>query len=195
MRQLKIAPRAVFSFAIIGALVILLGLFAIYQLKSVRAQGEDLSDKGIPSLATLNTINETMLRLRITAYRLLVDREEDKVRSTVARIEELKGQLKDAMAGYEKLVDDDAERAQYQSFKRLADEYVVANGELIQLSNANKPDEMRSLLGGKYKKASDELGLQMAALNKINEDGAADSNQQADQAYTFAITLLSSPRC
>lgn len=188
MRQLKIAPRAVVSFAIIGALVILLGLFAMYQLKSVRVQAEDLSDKGIPSLSALNTINEAMLRLRITAYRLLVDREDDKVRSTVARIDELEGQLTDAMATYETLVDDDVERAQYQSFKQLAGEYKVVNRELIQLSAANKPDEMRGLLGGKYKKASDELGVQMAALTKINKDGAADSDQQADKSYAEAMT-------
>jgi methyl-accepting chemotaxis protein len=166
MRQLKIAPRAFISFAIIGALVILLGLFAMYQLKNVRAQAEDLSDKGIPSLSALNTINEAMLRLRITAYRLLVDREEDKVRATVVRIEELKGQLENAMASYEKLVDDDVERAQFQSFKRLVGEYEAVNRDLLQLSNANKPVEMLALLGGNYKKASDELGLQMKALTE-----------------------------
>jgi methyl-accepting chemotaxis protein len=188
MRQLKIAPRALISFAIIGALVILLGLFAMYQLKNVRAQAEDLSDKGIPSLSALNTINEAMLRLRITAYRLLVDREEDKVRATVVRIEELKGQLKNAMASYEKLVDDDVERAQFQSFKRLVGEYEAVNRDLLQLSNANKPVEMLALLGGNYKKASDELGLQMKALTKINQDGAVDSAQQAEQAYAQAIT-------
>jgi methyl-accepting chemotaxis protein len=188
MRQLKIAPRAVISFAIIGALVILLGLFAMYQLKNVRAQGEDLSDKGIPSLSALNTINDTMLRLRITAYRLLVDREDDKVSATVTRIEELKGQLEAAMARYEKLVDDDLERAQYKSFSGLVGEYVVVIRELTQLSNANKPAEMLALLGGKYKKASDELGVQMAALTKINQDGAADSDQRADQAYADAMT-------
>jgi methyl-accepting chemotaxis protein len=188
MRQLKIAPRAFISFAIIGALVILLGLFAMYQLKNVRAQAEDLSDKGIPSLSALNTINEAMLRLRITAYRLLVDREEDKVRATVVRIEELKGQLENAMASYEKLVDDDVERAQFQSFKRLVGEYEAVNRDLLQLSNANKPVEMLALLGGNYKKASDELGLQMKALTKINQDGAVDSAQQAEQAYAQAIT-------
>ena len=188
MRQLKIAPRAVISFSIIGALVILLGLFAMYQLKSVRTQGEDLSDKGIPSLSALNAINEAMLRLRITAYRLVVDREDAKIRVTVARTEELNGQLVEAMARYEKLVDDDVERAQYQSFKQLVGEYNAVNRELIQLSNANKPNEMLALLGGKYKKASDELSVQMAALTKINQDGAADSDQQADQAYADAIT-------
>lgn len=188
MRQLKIAPRAVISFSIIGALVILLGLFAMYQLKSVRAQGEDLSDKGIPSLSAINTINETMLRLRITSYRLLVDREDDKVRATVARTEELGGQLQEAMGRYEKLIDDDVERAQYQSFRQLEREYEGVIRELTVLSNANNSAEMLALLGGRYKKASDELGVQMAALTKINQDGAADSDQRADQDYADAIT-------
>jgi methyl-accepting chemotaxis protein len=188
MRQLKIAPRALISFSIIGALVILLGLFAMYQLKSVRTQGEDLSDKGIPSLSALNSINEAMLRLRITAYRLVVDREDAKLRVTMARIDELNGHLVEAMARYEKLVDDDLERAQYQSFKRLVGEYNAVNGELIQLSSADKPGDMLALLGGKYKKASEDLSVQMAALTKINQDGATDSDQQADQAYAEAIT-------
>jgi methyl-accepting chemotaxis protein len=139
MRQLKIAPRAVISFSIIGALVILLGLFAMYQLKSVRTQGKDLSDKGIPSLSALNSINEAMLRLRITAYRLVVDREDVKLRVTMARIDELNGHLVEAMARYEKLVDDDVERAQYQNFKQFIGEYNAVNREMIQLSNADRP--------------------------------------------------------
>jgi methyl-accepting chemotaxis protein len=188
MRQLKIAPRAVISFSIIGALVVLLGLFAMYQLKSVRTQGEDLSDKGIPSLSALNSLNEAMLRLRITAYRLVVDREDVKLRVTMARIDELNGHLVEAMARYEKLVDDDAERAQYQNFKQFIGEYNAVNREMIQLSNADRPGDMLALLGGKYKKASEELSLQMAALTKINQEGAAQSDQQADQAYAEAIT-------
>lgn len=188
MRQLKIAPRAVVSFSLIGALVILLGLFAMYQLKSVRTQAEDLSGKGIPSLSALNAINEAMLRLRITAYRLVVDRDDAQVRVTLARNEELNGKLGEAMARYEKLVDDDVERAQYQSFKQFVSDYNAVNRELIQLSNADKRDDMLALLGGKYKKASDELSVQMAALIKINQDGAADSDQQASQAYAQAIT-------
>jgi methyl-accepting chemotaxis protein len=188
MRQLKIASRAVISFSIIGALVILLGLFAMYQLKSVRAQGEDLSDKGIPSLSALSAVNEAMLRLRITAYRLVVDREDTKLRVTMARIDELNGQLVEALARYEKLVDDDVERAQYQTFKGFVGEYNAVNREMIQLSNADKPGDMLALLGGKYKKASEELSVQMAALTKINKDGAARSDQQADQAYAQAIT-------
>ena len=188
MRQLRIAPRAVISFSVIGALVILLGLFAMYQLKNVRAQGEDLSDKGIPSIVALNSVNETMLRLRITAYRLLIDREDDVVRATVARMAELSGQLQEAMARYEKLIDDDIERAQYQSYRQVMSEYEAANRELNELSMANKTDEMHVLLGGRYKKASDGLGLQMAALIKINQDGAAASDHQSDQDYANALT-------
>ena len=187
MRQLKIAPRATLSFSLIGVLVILLGLFALYQLKSVREQGEDLSDKGIPSLSALSTVNESMLRLRITAYRLLVDREPDKLVATVARIEELNGQLEAALGRYEKLIDDDQERAQYQTFQSVVGDYKAANRELVQLSNANQPDAMRALLGSKYKKASDELGVQMAALIKINQDGAADSDRKADEGYAAAM--------
>ncbi len=188
MRQLKIAPRAILSFSLIGVLVILLGLFAMYQLQSVRQQGEDLSDKGIPSLSALTSVNESMLRLRITAYRLLVDRDADKLVATVARIDELSGQVDQALARYEKLIDDDQERAQYQSFQRVVGDYKAANRELVQLSNANQPDAMRALLGGNYKKASDELGVQMAQLIKINLDGAADSDKKADDGYAAAMT-------
>jgi methyl-accepting chemotaxis protein len=43
-------------------------------------------------------------------------------------------------------------------------------------------------VGGNYKKVSDELGVRMAALTKINQDDAADADQQADQAYANAMT-------
>ncbi len=166
----------------------MLGLFAIYQLKLVRVQGDDLFDKGIPSIRALNAVSETILRLQTNAYRLLSQREDDQMRVTMARTEQLNGQLHEAMARYEKLIDDDVERAQYQFLLPVVSDYEAVNRELFQLSSAGKINEMIALLGGRYEKVSDECKVQLAALTKTNQTGADDSDHVADQAYADALT-------
>ncbi|MCU9948484.1 methyl-accepting chemotaxis protein [Pseudomonas sp. PDM13] len=190
LRRMKIAPRAIFSFSVVALLVILLGLFALHQMKGIRASTISLNEESMPSYAALGSINEKMLRLRIVSFRILVDREPELLRATNQRQAELTGQLHKAQDDYEKLVDDGEELAQYNRFKSVLEGYYRVNDQLVRLSDAGKLDELRALLGGEYKKYSDELGVQLEALMKINQRIAADTALQSTAQYDNAVLVV-----
>ncbi|MDW3712230.1 methyl-accepting chemotaxis protein [Pseudomonas sp. 57B-090624] len=191
LRRMKIAPRAILSFSLVTLLVILLGLFALHQMKGIRASTVMLNEDSMPSYAALGTINEKMLRLRIVSFRILVDREPELLRATHQREAELTGQLHQAQEVYEKLVDEGEEAAQYARFKGVLAEYYRVNDKLMQLSDADRLDELRALLGGEYKKLSDELGVQLETLMKINQRNAAEMALHATGQYDGAVLVVS----
>ena len=144
LRRMKIAPRAILSFSLVTLLVILLGLFALHQMKGIRASTVMLSEDSMPSYAALGTINEKMLRLRIVSFRILVDREPELLRATSQREAELTSQLHQAQEVYEKLVDDGEEAAQYARFKQVLADYYRVNAKLMQLSDAGQLESARA---------------------------------------------------
>lgn len=50
LRTMNIAPRAFLRFSLIGALMLILGLFALSQMSKICAAGDDVVQNGVPSL-------------------------------------------------------------------------------------------------------------------------------------------------
>ena len=190
LRRLKIAPRAIFSFSLVALLVVLLGLFALGKMKDIRATTIDLNENSMPSYAALGTINEKMLRLRIIAFRFVVERESSQLQTVVARQKELLDQLHQAQNTYEPLVRPGPEGDQYKSFKALLETYYQANAKLAQLSSEEKLDEMKAFLAGEYKTYSDGLGTQFEKLMDINRQQAATEAKKSAASYDAAVMVV-----
>ncbi|MBA1275340.1 methyl-accepting chemotaxis protein [Stutzerimonas azotifigens] len=195
LRRLKVGPRAVLGFSTVALLVIVLGLFAQGQMKGIRGATVEVMENTLPSFASLGAISDRMLRLRIISFRILVDREEAQLRSTVARGDELVQELSTAVEGYSKLISSDAERAQFAQFKEALTAYVGIHKRLVQLSNAGDMEGVRTLLGGDYNLLSIKLGAQLAELVKINnaaaEAVATQSQEQYDRAnFGVMVSIL-----
>ncbi|GLK92141.1 methyl-accepting chemotaxis protein [Pseudomonas turukhanskensis] len=190
LRRLKIAPRAIFSFSLVALLVVLLGLFALSKMKDIRATTVDLNENSMPSYAALGTINEKMLRLRIIAFRFIVEREGNQLQAVINRENELVAQLHQAQATYEPLISPGAETEQYKSFKALLEKYYDANAKLAQLSTEGKVDEMKAFLAGEYKTYSDGLGSELEKLMEINRQQAASEAKHSEASYDAAVMVV-----
>ena len=186
LRRFKVGSRAFFSFSLVALLVVLLGVFAQSQMKVIRGATLVLLDKTLPSYISLGSVSDKMLRLRIISFRILVDRDEAQLRSTVARGDELIDQLGDELRVYEKLISSEAEQQQYANFKRTLADYVAIHKRLVQLSRQNDLDTIRTFLGGEYTRLSIELGAQLNKLVKINGEAAQAFTALAEQEYRRA---------
>jgi methyl-accepting chemotaxis protein len=73
---MNIAPRAFLGFALIGGLMMILGVFALNQMSKIRrCRRHHLNS--VPSIKSLDEFTQLTLRLRVLSYRLLVNREPD----------------------------------------------------------------------------------------------------------------------
>ncbi len=186
LRRLKVGPRAVLGFSTVALLVVVLGLFAQTQMKSIRGATVAVMENTLPSFVSLGAISDRMLRLRIISFRILVDREEAQLRSTIARGDELVQELSTAVDGYSRLISSEAERTQFAQFKEALAAYVGIHKRLVELSNTGDMEGVRALLGGDYNLLSIKLGAQLAELVKINNAAAAALASQSQSQYDRA---------
>ena len=190
LRNMNIAPRAFLGFAMIGALMLFLGVFALNQMSKIRAAAEDITLSSVPSIRALDEFTQLTLRLRVLSYRLLTNRGPDVQQKTLETIEQRNQQIRTAQGIYEKLIDSSEERATYDEYVRLLAQYHQIEERMKSMSRANQVDELRELLNSELLSNAEQINAVLARLADINNKMALATNQQAKDQYNLAFDLV-----
>ena len=194
LRNMNIAPRAFLGFALIGALMLFLGVFALNQMSKIRGAAEEITLSSVPSIRALDEFTQLTLRLRVLSYRLLTNREPDVQQKTLETFELRDQQIRAAQAIYEKLIDSREERAAYDEYINLLGQYRQIEARMKSLSQANQVEALRALVNSDLLSNSEQVNAVLARLLDINNKMALVTNQKAkdqyDQAFTLVVGLL-----
>ncbi|MQB14179.1 methyl-accepting chemotaxis protein [Pseudomonas lactis] len=190
LRNMNIAPRAFLGFAFIGALMLLLGVFALNQMSKIRAATEDITSASVPSIRALDEFTQLTLRLRVLSYRLLTNREPDVQQKTLEAFELRNQQIRTAQGIYEKLISSTEERNAYNEYVRLLGQYRQIEERMKSLSRANQVNELRTLLNTELLDNSEQVNAVLTRLLDINNNDANATNQRAKDQYDMAFDLV-----
>ena len=187
LRNMNIAPRAFLGFAFIGALMLLLGIFALNQMSKIRGATQDITLSSVPSIRALDDFTQLTLRLRVLSYRLLTNREPDVQQKTLEAFELRNQQIRAAQGIYEKLIDSSEERSIYDEYTRLLAQYQQIEARMKSLSRANQVEELRTLLNTELLSNSEQVNTVLNRLLDYNNKAALATNQQAEDQYNMAF--------
>nr|WP_077045074.1 methyl-accepting chemotaxis protein [Pseudomonas sp. KK4] len=190
LRNMNIAPRAFLSFALIGGLMMVLGVFALNQMSKIRGAAQDITNNSVPSIKSLDEFTQLTLRLRVLSYRLLVNREPDVQQKTMELLEQRNQQIRTAQGIYEKLIASPQERTAYDQYVQLLGQYRQIEERMKTLSRNNQVDDLRSLLNADLLSNSEAINAVLAKLLEINTRQTLDTNQQAADQYDTAFNLV-----
>lgn len=190
LRNMNIAPRAFTGFTLIGALMLILGVFALNQMSKIRSAGEDIVQNSVPSIKALDEFSQISLRQRALAYRLLVNREPDIQQKTMELLDTRSQQIRAAQTAYEKLISSPQERAAYDQYVQLMGQYRQIEDRMKTLSRNNQLEELRTFLNTDLLPNSDAINTVLNRLVEINNAQAEDFNQKAADQYSSAFNLV-----
>nr|WP_214347895.1 methyl-accepting chemotaxis protein [Pseudomonas congelans]QVX12549.1 methyl-accepting chemotaxis protein [Pseudomonas congelans] len=194
LRNMNIAPRAFLGFAMIGTLMLILGVFALSQMSKIRSAAEVLADSNVPSIKSLDRFAEVSIRLRVLSYRLLVNRDPETQQKTIELMAMRNKQITDAQAIYEKLISTSDERDLYSQYVQLLGQYRQLEDRLKTLTRANNIDELQGLLNNEMVSNSDQMNVVLRKLVDINTAQLNAVKEQAsieyDSAFNMVIGLL-----
>ncbi|MET1068025.1 MAG: methyl-accepting chemotaxis protein [Pseudomonas prosekii] len=190
LRNMNIAPRAFLGFALIGGLMLILGVFALNQMSKIRAAGEDIANASVPSIKSLDEFTQLTLRLRVLSYRLLINREPDVQQKTMDLFDARNQQIRDAQRVYEPLIDGVEERAAYDQYVQLLAQYRQLEDRMKSLSRANQVDDLRKMLNTELLTNSEAVNSALAKLLEINTRQIAETNQEATDQYSSSFNLV-----
>lgn len=183
---MNIAPRAFLGFAFIAVLVIGLGFFSLNRMAMIRQAATDMETNQLPSVGYLGNMLENTLRLRITSFRTLVNREPAALRETDSRIAELIGKLQEARKNYAALSAEGEELAIYRQYEATLSTFLDVQAQVLELSRQEKVEEMRNLINTRMKDATDLMGNQINQLININKAAANQAAILSKEEYDGA---------
>ena len=190
LRNMNIAPRALLGFALIGALMLGLGLFALNQMSKIRQAGEFIERSTVPSITNLDQLTQLTLRLRTLSYRLLLNREADTLQNTLKLIGQRNQQIDEARRAYEPLISSPQERSAYNQYVQLLSDYRQLESRMHQASQSNDLETLRTLINRDMLNSSEQINSVMDQLVSINTEQTRTINQTAADQYSNAISLV-----
>lgn len=190
LRNMNIAPRAFLGFAMIGALMLILGVLALSQMSKIRGATEVLADNNVPAIKSLDRFAEVSIRLRVLSYRLLVNREPDVQQKTIELLAMRNKQINDAQVIYERLISDSNERTLYNQYVQLLGQYRELESRMKTLTLADKVKELQDLLNNEMLSNSDQMNVVLSKLVEINTVQLTQVKKQAADEYASAFNLV-----
>ena len=190
LRNMNIAPRAFLGFALIGGLMLVLGVFALNQMSKIRGAGEDIASMSVPSIKSLDEFTQLTLRLRVLSYRLLVNREPDVQQKTMELFDLRNQQIRDAQKVYEQLIDGPEERAAYDKYVQLLAQYRQLEERMKTFSRNNQVDDLRKMLNTELLANSEEVNAALAKLLEINTLQIDKTDRNAGDQYSMSFNLV-----
>ncbi|MCI0913661.1 methyl-accepting chemotaxis protein [Pseudomonas putida] len=190
LRNMNIAPRALLGFALIGLLMLGLGIFSLMQMGNIRQAGLAIENISVPSIKTLDELTSLNLRLRTLAYRLLLNREPEVQRDTLNLLDQRNAEIDRARQAYLPLISAADEQAAFDQYTELLNQYRQLESRMRSLSQANRTDELRDLLNRDLLANSEQINKVMNTLVRINTDQTRETNETAANQYSAAFVLV-----
>ncbi|MGJ3440095.1 methyl-accepting chemotaxis protein [Pseudomonas sp. Je.1.5.c] len=188
LRHLNIATRSYLSFSLIAALVVVLGLFSIDKISSMReavVYTEQVTNVGT---RYLGEVRSHMLGLRVITLRMAIARDPAQLAPTVARLEVLKGLLDKGVKGYGAVLPA-AGKPAFAEMQQLIDQYRVLLDQYKDLSERNQLASMQTMLSGAMQDISNRIGELYDSLVRFSSEAAEQHTAQARADYQRALYL------
>ncbi|MFF5864482.1 methyl-accepting chemotaxis protein [Pseudomonas sp. NPDC012596] len=188
LRHLNIATRSYLSFSLIAALVVVLGLFSINKISSMReavVYTEQVTNVGT---RYLGEVRSHTLGLRVITLRMAIAREPAQLAPTLARLEVLKGLLDNGVKGYGAVMPA-AGKPVFAEMQQLIGQYHVLLDQYKRLSEQNQVPQMQAMLSGAMQDISNRIGELYDNLVKLSSDAAEQYTAKARDDYQRALYL------
>lgn len=182
IRNLRIGLRASLCFAVLASLLVVVGLFGLGQMKTLRESAAVIEESWMPSIESIHDAAANIASIRLESLRLITStqaavRERSKGILTAQRQELLK-RLDDHKA----LIANDQERAMLEGLSADTAKYLSILDQIIKQIDAGQSELA-------YTRLSNELAPQGTVLDKALEQMVSLSQQGADAAAKSAAAM------
>lgn len=195
IRQIGIRNRLLSGFTLTTLLVLILGLFSLNSMSSMRQVAGVIEGNVIPSLNTLSNLNLNMMRIRVFTLRLLAAENARAETDTLARLEQVKQDINRYQHEYEQLISSDQEQQIYNAFLRAKANYEGGQQQVVNfLLQSDKPSALQQL--DSLNSFSNEMTQELVSLAELNQKISADisgrsfSTYQSGKVWVVAVIVI-----
>ncbi|BBH46652.1 methyl-accepting chemotaxis protein [Pseudomonas sp. KU43P] len=194
LRNMKIGIRAASVFALLGILVLSMGLLALYETRQMDKATDEIRVTWIPAVVALSEISSNLGRARAITLRAALDDDASERARNIELLKGIKTELDRGLKDYEDTIIAADDRALFDAFTTARQHYFNLQAEVLQDITNNRSAEARQQISGPLSQYADTMMKALTALIAYNGNGAEEASQRssnvADQAFIAIIGSL-----
>ncbi|WP_326491088.1 methyl-accepting chemotaxis protein [Hydrogenophaga sp. NFH-34] len=188
--NLRIGSRLGGAFALVLALVLAFGLFALSSMNGLNRISFDIETNWLPSASITSAINTQTSDFRILELRHVLAQDAGSMSHLEKLMETLKGEIETQRAAYAKLIASPEEKTLYEGFSAEWGRYEAEHQKLLALSRENRTEEAMALLNGESQKLFDSASATLLKLVDLNATGASNASHQGNVLFSESRNLI-----
>jgi methyl-accepting chemotaxis protein len=195
LNHLKIGARIALGFAVVIALMLVLGAVMVNRLGVIEELVITQTDEITPQLMSAARFSDLTLQLRRQDSVHLLSATREQQAQAEQKRETLIRDLAANFKFYESITPGAEEKKMLLAFNDKINAYIAVSNRLVGLSreglgNAAKHQEALTLYFGESEKVFDVLDMDADKLIEFNADETKDSKKEITEAYHAALTWL-----
>ncbi|RIZ41273.1 methyl-accepting chemotaxis protein [Pseudomonas putida] len=194
LRNLKIGIRAASVFALLGILVLFMGLIALYETRQMDKATDEIRVTWMPAVIALGDISTNLGRARAVTLRAALDDNPSDRERNLQMLNGINTELNNALKDYADTIIAADDRALFNAFTASYQHYFELQTRVLQDIQAGHMDDAKQQISGPLTQRADSMMQAMAALIAYNGTGAEQASQRssdvADEAFTELVASL-----
>ncbi|WP_416194405.1 methyl-accepting chemotaxis protein [Pseudomonas putida] len=191
---MKIGARAASVFALLGVLVLAMGLTALHETGEMDKATDEIRVTWIPAVVALSEVSTNLGRARAITLRAALAGETAERTRNLDMLKGINEQLKTSLRDYDRTIVAADDRALFNTFSAAHQQYLDLQARVLEDIAGNRIGEAEQLISGPLSQYADSMMKAMSALIDYNSKGAEDASQRssdvADQAFNAIVGAL-----
>ncbi|WCM53524.1 methyl-accepting chemotaxis protein [Pseudomonas sp. WJP1] len=193
-RKMKLAPRSIFGFGLVGLVVLLLGLFALSMVRQLSVESEAIREVWVPGLIRLAALNTTEDRAGIMTFRMVVLSDPVTLAANHRALMQVLDSVRQQQEAFAARLRQPAEREIFQRYLDASNAFRHEQLEVIRLAAEGQRQAATGILNGPIDKFAKELGERSGQLLDFYlqhyQQGAAFEQQTRQRVVAGVITAM-----
>lgn len=186
IRNLRVATRINVSFAALVMLLVAVGAGSLRQMQGMHGSSAEVEGNWLPSIIAISHLHQATWQIRASTLRALASFDT----TTAAKLDNEKAELARAGDTYRGYISSPEEQPLHNRFDADLRNYLSLQNPIIKHLSANQLADAEQLVNQKLNEQGHLMNTDLAALTKLNEDGAKNAAPASSSAYQRANLLV-----
>ncbi|GAB7528013.1 methyl-accepting chemotaxis protein [Pseudomonas sp. 3A(2025)] len=190
LRNLPVGKRAALIFLLLGALVLAMGLTALFQAKRMDTATDEVREVWLPAVLVLGDIGTNLGRARAVTLRSVLQDDPVERNKNVALVHAINQSLPKDMKAYEDTIQVPEDRALFNDFRARSERYHDVQKKTLNAIENGRRDEAIAQINGPLAEYADAMMTSLNALSRYNADGAIASSNVSSDTFDEAFVII-----
>ncbi|ROM53385.1 methyl-accepting chemotaxis protein [Pseudomonas poae] len=190
LRNMRIGLRASLSFGVLAGLLVIVGMFALGQMATLRQNAQVIEASWMPSIENIHDSASLIASIRLEALRLATT-DESRIRdNSKALITRQRSELQTLLDHHKSLLSGDEERDMLKRLEDNVNVYLALVGQIVALVDKDQQQDAIDLLNSRLAPQGVILNKSLEDLITFNQSGVETAVDVSAQTYFTARWIV-----